>query len=141
MIDARVVRDFLLDRVSAKALADTSSRAFTQRGLDSRALNWRALDADFSVESGHLVRLCDAVLSGVLPADRLMPIAFGMIGDDNFTLDTDTPDGDRVGDVLYDWSSPEANYPLNSRTVAKFRHFLLTGEDTFTRADFQAPSA
>jgi hypothetical protein len=40
-----------------------------------------------------------------------------------------------------DWSTPEINYALNRTTVAKFRHRLLTGEDTFTRADLWSASA
>ena len=141
MIDAKVVRDFFLGRVSAQALADASSRAFTQIAPDSRRLNWKDLDTELAVSVAHLVLLCDAVSAGALPADRLEPIAFGMIGDDHFTWDTDTPEGERLGKVLFDWSSPEANYPLNTTTVGKFRHLLLTGEDTFSREDLRAPSA
>jgi hypothetical protein len=30
---------------------------------------------------------------------------------------------------------PEVSFPLNASTIAKFRHRLLTGEDTFVPED------
>ena len=141
MIDARVVRDFLLGKVSARALADAATHAYTQTGVDTRRLNWRELNEDFVVSRDHLVRLTDAVVGGDLPAQHLEPLAFGIIADDHFSWDSETPEGNRVGKVLYDWSSPEINYQLTVGTVSKYRHFLLTGEDTFTKADFGSPSA
>ena len=43
--------------------------------------------------------------------------------------------GELVADVLHDWASPEINYSLTVENIAKFRHLLLTGEDTFTKED------
>ena len=98
-------------------------------------------DGDFAVGIEHLVCLCDAVICGQLPAERLEALAFGMITDDHFVWDTDTTDGNLIGGTLNDWSAPEINYPLNPTTLGKFRHLLLTGENTFTRTDADAPSA
>lgn len=135
---AVVLRDFFLGRVSGEQLAADLAGTSERVGFDSYRHHMTDLEEDFSVEPAHLVRLCDAVLAGTVPAAALADVGFGMIASDHFLWDTDSPDGYRVGDTLYDWSSPEINFPLNAQTVAKFRHRLLTGEDTFTREDGRA---
>ena len=136
-----MVRDFFLGRVEAADLARDLENAFTRTGRDSSRLNMRDLDASFAVTAAHLIRLCDAVLADLIPAQSLEAIGFGLIASDHFEWDGENPDGERVAEALYDWSSPEINYPLTKGNVAKFRHRLLTGEDTFVRADWAAPSA
>jgi hypothetical protein len=95
----------------------------------------RDLQEDFEVEPGHLVLLCDAVLSGELPDIALADIGCALVASDHFQWDTDTPAGSRVADTLFEWSTPEINYALTPQAVAKFRHRLLTGEDQFTSQD------
>jgi hypothetical protein len=132
---ATVLRDFFLGLVTDEQLA--ADLTGTSERVESNSYRYHMTDLkeDFPVESAYLVRLCDAVLAGTLPAEALADVAFGMIASDHFLWDTDSPDGDRVGNTLFDWSSPEMNFPLNPQTVAKYRHRLLTGEDTFTRED------
>lgn len=93
------------------------------------------ISEDFTVEPSHLVRLCDAVVAGQLPPEVLEPIGFGLIASDHFVWDGDTPEGSRVAEALYDWSSPEINFALTVETARKFRSRLLSGEDQFTRDD------
>jgi hypothetical protein len=137
-VDARVLRDFFLGRVSGGELAANLAGTSEQIGFDSYRHHVTDLDEDFPVEPAHLVRLCDAVLAGTVPAEALADVGFGMIASDHFLWDSDSPEGHRVGATLYDWSSPEINFPLNAQTVAKFRLRLLSGEDTFTREDGRA---
>jgi hypothetical protein len=135
---ASVLRDFFLGKVSGQELAADLAGTTERVGFDSYRHHMTDLEEDFPIESAHLVRLCDAVLAGTVPTEALADVGFGMIASDHFLWDTDSPDGHRVGDTLYDWSSPEINFPLNAQTVAKFRHRLLTGEDRFTREDGRA---
>ena len=132
---AELLRDFFLGRVSAPDLAADVAGAMVQTGHDTYQLHMVDLVHDFPVSATHLVRLCDAVLTEALPAPALADIAFGMIASDHLTWDTDEPDGARVSEALFDWSAPEINFPLRPDTIAKFRHRLLTGEDTFEPAD------
>ena len=132
---AELLRDFFLGRVSATDLAADVAGAMVQTGHDTYQLHMVDLVDGFPVSATHLVRLCDAVLTGALPAPALADIAFGMIASDHLTWDTDEPDGARVSEALFDWSAPEINFPLRPDTIAKFRHRLLTGEDTFEPAD------
>jgi hypothetical protein len=140
-VNARVLIDFFDGRVSPEALAAEAASAFKVSTSDSRRLDWRDLQADFQITTHHLVLLCDAVVAGHLSGMSLEAIAFGMIADDHFLWDTDTEEGDRIGDVLNDWSAPEINFALNAVTLAKFRHYLVTGERTLTKADHFNASA
>lgn len=96
------------------------------------------MKGEFEVRAEFLVRLCDDVLAGRIEPWKLQPIAFCLAASDTFWWDGETPNGGRVAEAVFDWSSPEINFALTSTTVARFRHRLLTGEDTFTRADHSA---
>jgi hypothetical protein len=134
-MNARVLRDFFEGQIAASILDVDLRDAFEQTSLDSFRLRMTDLTEDFAVRPAHLVKLCDAVLSGELDAGALRAVGFGMIASNHFHWDGDAPGGAVVAETLHDWASPEANYGLSLATVAKFKHRLLTGEDTFTRAD------
>jgi hypothetical protein len=139
-MNASTIRDFFLGTATVDALANDVRDAWRWRASDSRELRMEDLLEDFRVESAHLVRVCDAVISNRLPASALEPIGFGAIASDHFTWDTDTEDGNRVAETLQDWSCPEVNFALTRETAEKFRTRLLSGEDRFTSADhFKGP--
>jgi hypothetical protein len=37
-----------------------------------------------------------------------------------------------VAETVYDWATPEINYPLTIENIKKFRERLSTGKDSFT---------
>jgi hypothetical protein len=137
-MDASVLKSFFLGTASAADLGAAAAEMWRWTSSDVRRLLWVEFDEEFNVSIEHLVKLADAVLDDALPAEALAGIAFGLIADDHFLWDTDTPEGDRIGETLYDWSTPEINYPLTKGNMSKFRHLLLTGENTFVRADLRA---
>ena len=139
-MDAAVLRDFFLGRASAEALHREVAYAFHPIATHVFELRMTDLPGDFQVEAAHLVRLCDAVLAGEFPPLALTEIAWAMVSSDRFQWDADEPEGARIADTLFDWSAPEIRYALTPAAVAKFRHRLLTGEDTFTRADPRGPT-
>jgi len=130
-----VLRDYLAGTADIGTLRADLRGAVAQTSHDVFSQHVVNMDTDFNVTPAHLIGLCDAVLAGHLPPADLSVIAFCLVASEHFRWDTDTPDGDIIGETLYDWDSPEINYPLNLQTIAKFRHRLVTGEDTFTRAD------
>ena len=134
-MQARILRGFFLGTTPAETLAADIANAMQRTGADSYRLRMQDLEGDFQVTGAHLVQLCDAALSGLLPETALTDLAFAMIASDHFHWSTDTTDGARVSGTLYDWSMPEVSFPLNASTIAKYRHRLLTGEDTFTPED------
>ena len=132
---AAVLRDFFLGLRTVEELRSDLEGTTVQRGHASYEHTMADLDAEFTVEPHHLVKLCDAAIAGDISPDVLAAIAFGVIASDYFIWDTDSEIGKRVGVTLYDWSAPEINFALNRETAAKFRHRLLTGENTLGRAD------
>ena len=93
------------------------------------------LDGDSPVTASHLVVICDAFTNGDLTAQMIQQITFAMMAGDCFDWDCNTSDGGRVAEVIGWWDSPEINYPITDATMTKFRHYLSTGEDLFTRED------
>ena len=132
-----VLKSFFEGACDAVALAEdlhgttvqTSTNVFTHRMDDDLA-------EEFPVEPEHLVKICDAFLDGDLTKRMIEDIGFGMIASERFDWDSGNSGGERVAGVLDSWCSPEIDYPICELTIKKFRHYLTTGEDTFTREDF-----
>ncbi|QQL44051.1 hypothetical protein [Sulfuriroseicoccus oceanibius] len=93
------------------------------------------LDTNFPVTTEHLMMICDAFTTGDLTAQMIQQIAFAMMADDYLEWNNETSDGQRVAEVIGWWDSPEINYPITESTITKFRHYLCTGENQFTRED------
>jgi hypothetical protein len=136
----QTLRDFMTGDATAAELRRDLEGAIVQRGHDSFEHPIAPMAEPFDLTPEHLVRLCDAILERELPATSLEAIAFCLLASDRFEWQEE-PAGEILAETLHDWASPQANYPLNASTVAKFRHRLLTGEDTFTRADLTDASA
>ena len=131
-----VLRDFFIGRLDATALDRDLNGSVVRRGFDEAAVRLVDLeDGEHLVTAEHLVRLCVAVERGLLDPWKLAAIAFCLLASDHFRRDETTAEGARIGRVLRDWSAPQVGYPLTVSTVAKARHLLQTGEDTFTADD------
>jgi hypothetical protein len=71
-----------------------------------------------------LVRLCDAVVAGEIPAPALEAIAFAVVVSEHLRW----AEGDElVARVLYDWASPEMTWDLTGENILMFRDWL-TGD-------------
>ncbi len=112
-----VLRDYFLCTADIAALRTDLEGAVTQTSYDVFSQHVINLATDFDVIAGHLVRLCDAVLAGQLPPLDLSVIAFCLVASDHFQWDAGTPDGQLVEETLYEWDSPEINYPLNLQSA------------------------
>ena len=91
------------------------------------------MEGEFEVLPPHLVKVCDTVLDGSIPAEFLESVGFCLVASDAFFWDTDTPEGGVVADVVLDWSDPVINHPLSHANVAKWRRVLLGEEVTWAR--------
>lgn len=124
---------FLAGDVTVTALGDDLMDAVGTNTLRAG----QNLVADFSMDVEvtrlHLVRLCEGFLAGELNAEQLEAIAFFLVGSDHFIWDTDIEDGALVADVLFDWSTPEINYPMTPDNIEAYRAGLLEGGYPFAR--------
>ncbi len=130
-----ILKDYFLDLIDESRLTDDLEGSVVQTSLDVITHYVNPMDSDFQVELIHLVKLCDAVLSGKLNAEYLELIGYCLVASDHFFWEEESKSGELIAETAYDWSSPEINYPLKVENVEKFRERLITGEDTFTKAD------
>jgi hypothetical protein len=112
------------------AVVATGPTRSTVRIIDCEA-------GDHEVTAEQIMLLCDAVRAGELEPSHLETVASCLISSDYFHWDSSTVDGGRVATVLHDWSSQEIGEPLTRPNIAKARHFLATGNHTFTPDDLE----
>jgi hypothetical protein len=130
---------FFEGHVSATELERDAAGSVT-RHVDSAGVQFGAhritnMDEDFTVTPNHLVCLLDAIRDGELTLDSVDAIAFCLEASDRFQWDADEEAGNRVASTLFWLGTPEINYPLTDSVLEKIRHYLMTGENTLTRAD------
>jgi len=124
-----VLRDFFLGLATPVDLAQDVRASTKKLGPISFVVEIEDMEREFSVTREMLVSLCDAVLSGQLPAQELSAIGFALASSETFAWDTE----DVVDDVIHYWSCPEINYPLTLENVHCFRQWLLHPETHPTR--------
>jgi hypothetical protein len=120
------VRDFLLGKLAPDRLAAEAHAAVEAVNPRGRRVHIEDLPAGeaFAVTAPMLVRLCDACLTGALPAPDLETVAFAIVSSDHLRWGEDD---ELVGRVLYDWASPEITWELTRDNLAMFREWL-TGQ-------------
>jgi hypothetical protein len=131
-----VLRDFFLGSVTASVLARDVAGSKKKVGAVEWVVEIEDMEGQFEVTRLMLVSLCDAVLSGQFPPEELSTIGFALAASDHFSWDGE----DLIGDVIYDWSSPEINYPPTLDSVRRFRNWLLELEPYPSRPSFKSPT-
>jgi hypothetical protein len=121
-----VLRQFFEGELTAKELAQDVAGSIKKTGSRISTLSIENMDRDLKVTTEMALRLCDAVLSGELPANDLHAIGFALQASERFQWNGD--EDDVLAEVLADWSCPEANYPLNLDNVRRFRDWLTRAE-------------
>lgn len=121
------IRDYLLGLIDVSELENVDTVT-----TDKARPYWKVVDmvdeGEFIIEPRHLVNICDEVLNRKLRLDTLDNFAFILIGSDYFTWDNKTVDGERVGQVLFEWNNPTINYPLTLDNVRQWKTYLTTGQ-------------
>ena len=72
----------------------------------------------------ELLRLCDAQLMEGLPTDGPQAVAGLILESDNFAWDEESPEGELVAEILWDWAMPEDEAPPTSEAVSACRRKL-----------------
>jgi len=135
-----VLVSYFRGRASSGELESDLSGAMTQTGRDVYELRVEAAVDGFVVQLGHLIQLCEDVERGEISPEHLESIGFAIIASDQLEW-PESPEGERMSEVLYDWSAPTINYALTRENARKWRTFLQTGRRTFTRADLSSTEA
>src|SRR5262247_3606318 len=74
----------------------------------------------------EMLRLCDAHIEGGLSSDDLQAVAGLILESDNFAWDEESPEGELVAEVLWDWAMPEDEAPPTSEAVLECRRKLTS---------------
>lgn len=121
------IRDYLLGLIDVSELENVDAVT-----TDKVRAYWKVVDmmdkGEFIIQPRHLITICDEVLNEKLRLETLDNLAFILIGSDYFTWDTETIDGERVGQVLIEWNNPTINYPLTIDNVRQWKTYLTTGQ-------------
>lgn len=120
-IQENTIRRFFSGEVPPEALAIETNFAVAKIGEFYSEVMIEDMDVDFKVSRIHLLMLCDAGISRRLSAKALSAVAFTVLASDRFHLDADD---EVVVEVLYDWSAPETNYPIDANTLEMNRRWL-----------------
>jgi|SRR5687767_9293769 len=131
---AETLRSFFEGQISSSALAEDLRGAWEPLRRSGKRFIWNDLSTEFPVTPDHLVRVCDAAISGALSADDVQVIGSCLVASLNWTW-PEGEVGERLVTIAHAWDTPEINYELTPRSMGKFRHWLLTGEKTLTRED------
>lgn len=130
-----ILKDYFLGVIDESRLSEDLEGSVVRTSVDVITHYVNPMGSDFRVDSPHLIKLCDAVLSGRLKAGHLELIGYCLVASEHFFWEEDSTSGELVAETAYDWSSPEINYPLTLRNIEKFRERLITGGDAFSKAD------
>ncbi|HEY8670702.1 MAG TPA: hypothetical protein VIL63_07680 [Terriglobales bacterium] len=122
----QILRQFFETKSTATELAQDIDGSTKKTTPQISVTSVEDMDEDFTVTADMAVALCDAVLSGGLPAEGLHTIGFALVASDKFHWDGDQDEV--LANVIADWSCPEINYPLTVESVRQFRAWLTGAE-------------
>ena len=126
----QILKEYFDGTISADKLSDDLIATVEVKGSIAKhnIINFKS-DTDFVVTSKHLIQLCKDVLNDKIKLADMETIAFSLRSSDFFTWDSDTIDGGRVDEVIFNWESPEINTPTTKNYVMVCATYLETGKN------------
>ena len=128
------IRDYLLGKIQPSELERSEKKT------DGKVLPYykeveMIEEGEFKIEKSHLISVCDDVLSGKMKLETLGQFSFILIGSDYFHWDNETNEGQRIGEVLFEWNNPTINYPLTMGNIREWKKYL-EGHGRNMRTDY-----
>ena len=71
-----------------------------------------------------LIAKCDQCLNGKIQEKDFEDYAWNLITEEHFDWDDDV-----ISDIIYQWDSPEINFPITKQNIGLWKHQLETDED------------
>ncbi|MDE3202500.1 MAG: hypothetical protein KGN79_16440 [Acidobacteriota bacterium] len=106
------IRDFLNGEISASRLQKEADSALIRVNEIESNIAITPMTSDFDLTRNHIQKLCNTFLDGELTAEAITTIAFSLIATDHFCWEDDV-----MSEVIFDWSCPEVNYPINAENI------------------------
>jgi hypothetical protein len=124
-----VIRDFLIGAIAAEELEAAVGSSAYDSASNVISFEVQELNDCFLVNASHLCSLAKATAGGALTAETLSAVAFLIIASEQLYWEDNV-----VGEVLYDWSSPEINLPLTSPNLDESIAWLTGTKPYVSRA-------
>jgi len=118
------LKQFFLGTVDARQLAEELSKSAIEDGPLLILHQVTEMERDFTVRVEHLLRLCDAVLDGIIGTHYLEVIARWLVGSEKFEYETGTRIEGLVGRTVLEWSAPSTDGTLTMDAIRKTRNLL-----------------
>ena len=122
------LKSYFEGKVSVDVLAEEVASSIVNKGV-IRQHHIKDMDEEYPVNSSCILKLCEEGIAENLTPEHLTIIAFCLRASDSFMWDSDTEDGEKVDEVIFNWESPEINYPATEQNLKLWKHYLLTGEN------------
>src|ERR1051325_1217428 len=115
-----VLKDYFLGLIDESQLNEDLEGSVIQTFHDVITHYVNPMDSDFQVELAHLVKLCDAVLSGKLKAEHLELIGYCLVASDQFFGTMNLNQGNWLPRQLMTGRVPKSIIRLRSGTLRNF---------------------
>ena len=76
------------------------------------------------ISRSDLIAKCDQYLNREIQEKDFEDYACNLITEEHFDWDDDV-----ISDIIYQWDSPELNFPINKKNIQLYKHLLETDED------------
>ncbi len=82
------------------------------------------MDKIIKIKRTDLIAKCNKYLSGEIKETDFEDYAWNLIANDIFDWDDEI-----ISEIIYQWDSPELNFPITKKNIELWKHQLETGED------------
>jgi hypothetical protein len=82
------------------------------------------LNKEFKISRSDLIAKCDQYLNGEIQERDFENYASNLITGEYFVWDDEV-----IADIIYQWDSPDINFPITNRNIRLWKHQLETDED------------
>ena len=79
---------------------------------------------EIKISRSDLIAKCDRYLNGEIQESDFENYAWNLITVEHFDWDDDV-----ISDIIYQWDSPEINFPITKTNIRLWKHQLETGEN------------
>lgn len=125
-----VLRDYFDNKVTVEILAENVRGTQKRATYDITSVQVGQIQdgRTYQVRKEHVLRLCNEVLNGNLTLEDINSIALALVFSEYFVWDINTKEGEMIETIIYDWDSPESNFPLTPSNMKLWKRYLETGE-------------
>jgi len=103
------LKQYFEKKISAQDLNLNLIGAAKAGGSRATAFHIINMDEKFEVMPEHIIQLCKDVINGLIEPQHLEPVAFCLIGSDNFYFRSITDQDEEMKGIISEWASPKIN--------------------------------